>query len=106
MFEVPHNIGLLQAPARFHSLQHGQHHQHKCSRFCSFEHIVGNVWQCTSSGTTHVCDSNCSERVQLDPYSSVCRLSKRVFSNNVQRAGPCRLAASLDVITDVKLCIS
>jgi hypothetical protein len=54
---------------------------HQCSRFCSFEHVVGNVFLCRTSGKTHICDSTCQERVQLDRYSSVCRLSKRVFAN-------------------------
>lgn len=88
MFEVTHSIGILQQPARAHCLT--QQHEHQCSRFCSFEHVVGNVYACTSSGKTHVCDANCTERVQLDSYSSVCRLSRRVFVNNVQCLGPSR----------------
>jgi len=89
MFEVPHKIGLLQQPARYHCLQPGQRqHEHKCNRFCQFEHVVGNVYTCTSSGTTHVCDANCAERVQLDAYTSVCRLSKRAFVNNVSAQVP------------------
>ena len=90
MFEVPHNIGLLQQPARYHCLQTSQQHQHKCNRFCQFEHVVGNVYSCASSGTTHVCDANCAERVQLDAYTGVCRLSKKTFVNNVQCPGPSR----------------
>ena len=94
MFEVPHNIGLLQQPARYHCLQTGREQHHNCTRFCQFEHVVGNVYTCTSSGKTHVCDSTCAERVQLDPYSSVCRLSRRVFVNDAPCAVPSRCAAT------------
>ena len=93
MFEIPHNIGLLQQPARYHCLQTGQEQHHSCTRFCQFEHVVGNVYTCTSSGKTHVCDSTCAERIQLDAYSSVCRLSRRVFVNKAPCTGPSRCAA-------------
>ncbi|CAL8461896.1 g1427 [Coccomyxa elongata] len=86
VFEVVSNTcgipGPLQQPPRFHTLQAATCSKgHQCTRFCGFEHVFGNVFNCTSSGKTHICDSTCEERVQLDPHTSVCRLSKRVFSH-------------------------
>ena len=46
----------------------------------SFAHVMGNVYVCQSSGSTHVCDQNCTQRVALDGHTSVCRLSKRAFA--------------------------
>jgi hypothetical protein len=52
---------------------------HRCSRHCAFRHEFGNVYVCLTSGQNHICDQTCSERVRLDPYSSTCRLSRRIF---------------------------
>ncbi|CAG9465826.1 unnamed protein product [Pedinophyceae sp. YPF-701] len=54
-------------------------HQHTCTRFCQMGHEFGNVYRCCSTGKLHVCDSNCAERVQVDNYTAVCRLSRKVF---------------------------
>lgn len=86
VFEVVSNTcgvpGPLQQSAQFHNLQTATcKGPHQCSRFCIFQHVFGNVFTCTSSNKTHICDSNCEERIQLDPHTSVCRLSKRVFTN-------------------------
>lgn len=40
----------------------------------------GNVFKCVTSGITHVCDQNCDLRVAIDPYTAVCRISKRHFA--------------------------
>ena len=85
VFEVVSNTcglsGPLQQPARCHNLQAATCSKgHECTRFCSFEHVLANVFTCKTSGKTHICDSTCEERIQLDSHTSVCRLSKRVFS--------------------------
>ena len=86
VFEVVNNTCDMAASRQPSSRCHNLHlatavKTHQCSRFCNFEHVVGNMFLCKSSGQTHICDSTCQERVQLDSYSSVCRLSKRVFAN-------------------------
>lgn len=57
--------------------------QNVCNRFCSFRHLFGNSWEClTHGGQVHVCDANCKQRIAMDARgTSMCRLSKRVFSN-------------------------
>ena len=124
---------------------------HRCTRFCAFEHLFGNVYLCRSSGSHHCCDSNCDQTVrvsaacalfamcshlicvdllrcsyqgttlshhlhrthlsvssdaalaallstrshvwvQVDPYSSVCRLSKKVFHTPQPAARQVRLS--------------
>lgn len=37
---------------------------HRCTRFCDFEHLFGNVYLCRSSGSHHCCDSNCDQTVR------------------------------------------
>jgi len=44
----------------------------------------GNVFRCTTSGVTHVCDQNCDARVQVDPYTAVCCSSISSCSENLQ----------------------
>jgi hypothetical protein len=53
--------------------------QHVCSHRCKVELMFGNVYRCLSSGQVHVCDQGCSQQVPQDRYSSVCRISKKVF---------------------------
>lgn len=55
--------------------------QHVCNRYCSFTNLFGNVFTCQTSGSVHVCDNTCNQRVWVDPYTSVCRLSKRSFQH-------------------------
>ncbi len=69
-----------------HSLDTSLHSAHRCTRFCVFEHVCGNVWTCRTSGATHICDSTCDQRIQLDSHQAVCRLSKRVFAIHQQRS--------------------
>lgn len=58
-----------------------------------FAHVVGNMFVCQSSGCTHVCDSNCNQRVVCDPHTAICRLSKRVFPIEARCAPAERCAA-------------
>lgn len=37
------------------------------------------------AGTVHVCDQNCQQRVQVDPHTSVCRLSRKTFDTPVEQ---------------------
>lgn len=66
--------------------------KHVCTRECSFEKICGNVWRCTTSYHVHVCDHNCDQRLAVDNYSEVCRLSKQVFPRTTQPMGESRCA--------------
>jgi len=52
---------------------------HQCSRFCNIQPVFGNMFQCMSSGQTHICDQNCTQRVVYDNVSTICRLSRKVF---------------------------
>lgn len=52
---------------------------HSCTRYCQITHLFGNVYQCAQSGQTHVCDQNCTQRVEYDNVSTICRLSRKVF---------------------------
>lgn len=38
---------------------------HTCTRFCEFQHSFGNLYICKTSGTHHVCDQTCQQRVQV-----------------------------------------
>jgi hypothetical protein len=38
----------------------------------------GNVFCCTTSGVQHVCDRNCTQLIQLDQYSLICKVSRKV----------------------------
>mmetsp|Transcript_37122 Transcript_37122/g.94863 ORF Transcript_37122/g.94863 Transcript_37122/m.94863 type:complete len:120 (+) Transcript_37122:250-609(+) len=55
---------------------------HVCSRFCAIGHQFGNLYRCESSGTVHICDWNCDQRIFYDRYSTICRLSRRIFLNS------------------------
>jgi len=52
---------------------------HTCTRYCQVAHVFGNVYQCAQSRQTHVCDQNCTQRVEYDNVSTICRLSRKVF---------------------------
>lgn len=55
--------------------------EHVCSRFCRISHQFGNLYRCETSGTVHICDMNCNQRIFYDNHSQICRLSRRVFQN-------------------------
>lgn len=65
---------------------------HTCTRFCRFEHQVGNLYVCVTSGASHICDQTCQQRVFLDGYTSQCRLSGRRFEQKPER---CELQPAL-----------
>lgn len=56
--------------------------QHVCSTHCQIEHCFGNLYRCQSTGISHVCDFNCNQRLFYDNYSSICRLSRKIFLNS------------------------
>ncbi|GAB4817826.1 hypothetical protein N2152v2_004872 [Parachlorella kessleri] len=55
--------------------------EHICSRACCYSQVCGNLYVCSTSGTTHICDQNCNQRIYYDNYRTICRLSKRLFNN-------------------------
>ncbi|KAL4532978.1 hypothetical protein Ndes2526A_g08436 [Nannochloris sp. 'desiccata'] len=55
--------------------------QHICTKKCVYFNEFANVYHCQTSGQIHICDNTCTQKVWYDPYSSICRLSKRVFAN-------------------------
>lgn len=57
------------------SLQRGEV---PCNRFCAFEKIGGNMYQCNTHLQLHVCDSSCQQKIRMDNFSEICRLSKKV----------------------------
>ncbi|EPS58205.1 hypothetical protein M569_16610 [Genlisea aurea] len=59
--------------------QDGPNPVHKCDWKCGNENIFGNMFLCRLTGITHICDSNCNQRILYDNHSSVCRVSKKIF---------------------------
>ena len=55
-----------------------QHEQHKCDWTCNVEHIIGNMYRC-SSGQVHICDKTCENRMPYGPTEEICFVSRRVF---------------------------
>jgi len=53
--------------------------QHECTHTCCVQHEFGNLYKCLSSGQLHVCDANCDQRLYNDRYSTICRVSKKLF---------------------------
>ena len=52
---------------------------HVCGAGCCVTHEFGNLYKCHQSGLVHVCDANCTQRLYNDKYSSICRVSKKLF---------------------------
>ncbi|MCO5601121.1 hypothetical protein L7F22_055240 [Adiantum nelumboides] len=52
---------------------------HRCGFNCSIQHVWGNLYLCKSTGTSHVCDKNCDQRIVYDNHSSICRSSRQIF---------------------------
>ncbi|GBF99318.1 hypothetical protein Rsub_12099 [Raphidocelis subcapitata] len=86
--DAPHD----QARAQQHATQLSKEMAvaHVCDHRCRVQHMFGNAFRCESSGQLHVCDANCVQRVYRDRYSSVCRISRRVFPNAFVEQLPCR----------------
>ncbi|CAK9158273.1 unnamed protein product [Ilex paraguariensis] len=59
--------------------QDGPNPVHKCDWKCEIEHVCGNVYRCRLTGSTHICDKNCNQRILYDNHSSLCRVSRQVF---------------------------
>lgn len=71
----------MDVPAGTINMATALNEQHQCTRLCHFTHVLGNVYTCQTSGSVHVCDATCKQTVRVDPYTSVCRLSKRSFQH-------------------------
>eukprot|EP00250_Pteridium_aquilinum_P001094 c11304_g1_i1 orf=280-738(-) len=52
---------------------------HRCGFNCSIQHVWANLYLCKSTGTSHVCDKNCDQRIIYDNHSSICRASRQIF---------------------------
>ena len=48
-----------------------------CSRACVHDHVCGNLFQCRTCGSAHVCDANCRQTIPFGPNEVICRISKR-----------------------------
>ena len=46
---------------------------HVCGRECRLAPVVGNAYQCLTSGRLHICDATCDNRVYYDAHSTICR---------------------------------
>ncbi|WVZ59561.1 hypothetical protein U9M48_009686 [Paspalum notatum var. saurae] len=57
----------------------GSNPSHKCDKMCQNEHIFGNMYHCKLTGTTHICDKNCNQRILYDNHNSLCRVSGQLF---------------------------
>eukprot|EP00899_Mesostigma_viride_P004736 jgi/Mesvir1/14263/Mv09697-RA.1 len=64
---------------------------HTCTRHCYVENVWGNLYTCRSSGTNHVCDRNCDQRIHYDRYSDACRVSKKIFPRDDSAGTEARL---------------
>lgn len=52
---------------------------HRCGLNCTIQHVWANLYLCKSTGTSHVCDKNCDQRIVYDNHSSICRASRQIF---------------------------
>lgn len=59
--------------------QDGLNSVHKCDWKCENENVCGNMYRCKLTGTTHICDKNCNQRILYDNNNSLCRVSRHVF---------------------------
>jgi len=37
------------------------------------------MYQCNTHLQLHVCDSSCQQKIRMDNFSEICRLSKKIF---------------------------
>lgn len=51
---------------------------HQCGPRCQTVKEWGNVWRCLATGAVHVCDANCDQRIPLDRYSTICKMSRKL----------------------------
>ncbi|AQK64672.1 uncharacterized protein LOC100193214 [Zea mays] len=57
----------------------GSNPSHKCDKRCQSERILGNMYRCKLTETTHICDKNCNQRILYDNHNSLCRVSGQLF---------------------------
>lgn len=55
---------------------HVQQSEVPCNRFCRFEKMCGNMYQCNTHKQLHVCDRGCTQLLWYDNTTRICRLSK------------------------------
>ena len=61
--------------------------QNTCTRFCEFRHVFGNAWECMTHQQMHICDENCKQRIPATSSTSMCRLSKKFFTDRDPSSG-------------------
>lgn len=57
----------------------GEASGHRCDGTCQIEHVWANLYCCKSMNVTHVCDSNCDQRVLHDRHTTLCKVSGKFF---------------------------
>lgn len=71
----------------------GKHPRHVCSRFCQLHNVLGDVWQCESSGAVHLCtEDRCRERTFFDNHNCICKLTKQLIQTRNCLPGRCVLS--------------
>ena len=66
---------------------HIQQSEVPCNRFCRFEKICGNMYECHTHKQLHVCDQGCSQLLWYDNSTRICRLSKVLWPVNDSQQG-------------------
>lgn len=59
--------------------QAAAHGEHVCSHKCTVTHLFGNCYRCETSQQVHVCDRNCSQLIEWDRHTVLCRVSRKTF---------------------------
>ncbi|KAK9820623.1 hypothetical protein WJX72_012440 [[Myrmecia] bisecta] len=52
------------------------------------------MYRCETSGTSHICDSNCDQCIYYDAHTQICRLSRKLFPKSQAAFDPARKRAS------------
>ncbi len=81
--------------------------EHQCTCSCKHEHVIGNLFRCLSSGCVHVCDRNCTQKLEYGSTHWCCRISGRVWerdpARDIERRGRSRTFDQLDGSSRSKL---
>lgn len=68
-----------QAKASAVSTAPAAHGEHVCNQLCKVTHMFGNCFRCETSQQVHVCDRNCTQLMEWDMHTMLCRVSKKTF---------------------------
>merc|ERR1711977_136753 len=53
--------------------------EHTCGWNCQIDHVIGNMFRCVSTGSVHICDQNCNQKIDYGPNEQICYVSRKVF---------------------------